>query len=155
VSRKVLDLAAALACLEDSELHVVHPWSAFAEQVLRGSARLPAAQVDQIVEQARMTATRRVEDLLHQHGLSLPATRVHLPKGEANLVVPPLAESLDAGVLVMGTAVETGLARLLIGETAERILDATNCPVLTVRPDTYIPPAAFEASPALLERKAS
>jgi nucleotide-binding universal stress UspA family protein len=155
MSRKVLDLASALARLDDSELHVAHVWSVFAEQILRGRARLSAQEVDRIVEEARVTAVKRVEGILALHRLSLTGPSVHLLKGQPELEVPRLANSLDVGVLVIGTAVETRLARLLTGDAAERILQATNCTVLTLRPDTYVPPSAFELTPPLWALKAS
>ncbi len=40
----------------------------------------------------------------------------------------------------MGTVSRTGVAGLLIGNTAERILRQVDCSVLTVKPDGFITP---------------
>ena len=42
------------------------------------------------------------------------------------------AEDLECGVIVMSTHGRGGLAHFLIGSTAEKVVRAANCPVLTV-----------------------
>jgi nucleotide-binding universal stress UspA family protein len=55
------------------------------------------------------------------------------------LVGPPAPTLLEAAVegkhdlIVMGTHARTGLSRFVIGSTAEKLLRAAPCPVLTVR----------------------
>jgi hypothetical protein len=44
------------------------------------------------------------------------------------------AAALHAGVVVMGAVSRSGLARLFIGNTAERVLDHVDCDVLVVKP---------------------
>lgn len=47
-----------------------------------------------------------------------------------------LAEELKADLIVMGTHGRTGLAHLLVGSVAERVVRSSKCPVLTVpQPD--------------------
>lgn len=38
-------------------------------------------------------------------------------------------------IIIMGTHGRTGLARMLLGSTAEKVIRKAHCPVLTVRPD--------------------
>ncbi|MBC8329475.1 MAG: universal stress protein [Planctomycetes bacterium] len=51
------------------------------------------------------------------------------------------AEDLDCGVIVMSTHGRGGLAHFLIGSTAEKVVRAAHCPVLTVH-STDAPPEA-------------
>ncbi len=44
-----------------------------------------------------------------------------------------VAKEAQAGLIVMGTHGRTGLARLLLGSVAERVLREAACPVLTVK----------------------
>lgn len=46
-----------------------------------------------------------------------------------------LAAEEHAEMIVIGTQGRTGLARLLLGSVAERVIRHAPCPVLTVRPD--------------------
>ena len=46
-----------------------------------------------------------------------------------------MAKELDAALLVIGTRGLTGLSHLLLGSTAERVVQHAECPVLTVHPE--------------------
>ncbi len=59
----------------------------------------------------------------------------HLRRGDPAVQLPILVRSLKASVVVMGAVSRTGLRRLFIGSTAERLLDRLPCDVLIVRPD--------------------
>jgi universal stress protein E len=47
------------------------------------------------------------------------------------------ATAIGAELLVMGTHGRTGIAHLLIGSVAEKVARATECSILTVRPDAF------------------
>ncbi len=49
-------------------------------------------------------------------------------------------EELDADLLVMGTVSRGGVAGLLMGNTAERLLDRVDCSLLTIKPADFISP---------------
>ena len=68
------------------------------------------------------------------------ATTVHLVKGRAGDVIPDLAESLEADLVVIGTVGRTGVPGLLIGNTAEEILNSVDCSVLTLKPEGFQTP---------------
>jgi nucleotide-binding universal stress UspA family protein len=61
-------------------------------------------------------------------------------KGESGHLIPQLAAKLKVGLIVMGTVSRTGVAGLLIGNSAERILRRVDCSVLTVKPDGFVTP---------------
>ena len=48
-------------------------------------------------------------------------------------LLPAIARRWKAHVLVMGAVSRSGLKRLFIGNTAERVLDAVDCDVLVVK----------------------
>jgi universal stress protein E len=60
--------------------------------------------------------------------------RAHLVEGKPVVEIPRLAKKLDAGIVVMGALSRSGIARLFIGNTAERVLEALPCDVLVVKP---------------------
>lgn len=53
-------------------------------------------------------------------------------------VIAEFAKSGRADPIVMGTVARTGIAGLLIGNTAETILQRVNCSVLAVKPDGFV-----------------
>jgi nucleotide-binding universal stress UspA family protein len=59
-----------------------------------------------------------------------------LAEGSAPEEILRVAEEEGCDLIVMGTQGRTGLARLLMGSVAEKVMRGAHCPVLTVR----IPP---------------
>jgi nucleotide-binding universal stress UspA family protein len=79
--------------------------------------------------------------------------RTRIEKGIPSEEVLVAAAAEDADLIVVGTAGKTGLAHILLGSTAERIIRTAPCPVLAVRTDG--PGGARGGSmshPAALER---
>jgi universal stress protein E len=69
-------------------------------------------------------------------------TRAHLVTGNPASVIPRLARDLGAQIVVMGALSRSGLMRVLIGNTAERVLEALPCDVLVVKPEGSAPSVA-------------
>lgn len=64
----------------------------------------------------------------------IPRTRAHLVDGNPVVAIPAIARKLRAGIVVMGALSRSGLERVFIGNTAERVLGALPCDVLVVKP---------------------
>ena len=58
----------------------------------------------------------------------------HVVEGTAYHVIPDLARSLGAKVIIVGSHGRTGMSRLLMGSVAEKIIGLASCPVLVARP---------------------
>jgi universal stress protein E len=69
---------------------------------------------------------------------SIPAERLHLREGAPDEVIAQFAREIAADLVVMGTVNRTGLVRVVIGSTAERILDQLNCDVLALKPAGFV-----------------
>lgn len=59
-------------------------------------------------------------------------------------VVPAVAQELNADLVVMGTVSRTGIPGLLIGNTAEVILNNLECSVLAVKPSGFVTPVTLD-----------
>ena len=70
---------------------------------------------------------------------AIPRTRAHLVEGNPTREIPRVADKLGAAIVVMGAVSRSGLERLFIGNTAERVLGALNCDVLVVKPEGFSP----------------
>ena len=53
---------------------------------------------------------------------------------------------LQADLVVMGTVARTGISGLLIGNTAEAILEQVQCSVLAVKPHGFVSPVRLPGS---------
>ena len=69
-------------------------------------------------------------DLAEKTGIE--RTAAHAVEGAPEKVIPEIAEQIDAGIVVIGTAARDGLKAAVIGNTAEKILDALNTNILIV-----------------------
>ena len=149
---KILELAVSLALSEVAELHVAHAWVAIGESAMRGAfLHRPDAEIIGYVEQVRRQHEQGLDDLLDevvrsrdQDALQYLSPQRHLVKGQAQKVIPRLARSLDADLVVMGTVARTGVAGLFIGNTAEAILEQIECSVLAVKPEGFETPVSLE-----------
>jgi nucleotide-binding universal stress UspA family protein len=144
VSIKIMDLATALARRDQSELIVVHTWTFPSEDSLRSGYSVASSDLEQWVAGAQDRHRRRLAQLLRPYALEDLQSRVYLLKGEPGRLIPEMATKLEVGLIVMGTLKRTGVAGLLIGSTAERILRQVDSGVLTVKPDGFVTPVALD-----------
>lgn len=68
----------------------------------------------------------------------VPAGRRHLLAGDPAVVVRDAARQLHADIVVAGAVSRSGLKRLFIGNTAERLLDWLPCDLLIVKPAQFV-----------------
>jgi len=146
LNRRLLELGAEVARREDAELHVVHAWQLIGEAMLHTRGGLSDTEVSGLA--VREASTRRAAlEVLVQPWESLHP-RLHLLKGSAPDVVPRFVERQQIDLLVMGSVSRTGIAGFIIGNTAERILDAVQCSLLVVKPEGFVCPVASQGSEA-------
>ena len=68
---------------------------------------------------------------------AIPDTRRHLVPSRPDEAIEGTARRIGRGIVVMGAISRSGLSRLLIGNTAERVLDQLRCDVLVVKPRNF------------------
>jgi nucleotide-binding universal stress UspA family protein len=64
---------------------------------------------------------------------SVPRQWVRIADGSATEALPRFAQQVKADIVVMGAVARARIGRLLIGHTAERVLDALESDVLVVK----------------------
>lgn len=134
LNRRILELTASLAALENAALHVVHAFNPEAGVALGH----PGVDLDRHRKEVRALHRKHLDTLLAD--LAIPEEQVHLEAGAAGKVIPDVVRRERADLLVMGTVARTGIPGLLIGNTAELILDHVDCDLLTVKPEGFITP---------------
>jgi len=143
----VLELSTAMVRDGEGELHVAHAWALEGEATLRSSefVSLPAQEVDLMVDITGRQHRERLETLTVRHEIADVGGVIHLVSGDPGHVLPELAARLQATVIVMGTVARTGLAGLIMGNTAETVLRSVNCSVLAVKPVGFTSPVHLES----------
>lgn len=144
LNRRILDLAVSLFDRFGGELHLAQAWELYGETTMRHSAFISAtpAEVDGLLATERAVHAQAVVDLLDATGVRDKPWRVHLGKGPADEVVIAVAKNARVNVLVMGTVARTGMPGLLIGNTAEKILEEVTCSVVAIKPPGFESPFA-------------
>ena len=130
LSRQALDCAVPLARKYGAKISLVHvaqsPFvmSSFPE----GGIVLPV-NTDKLVSVAKTHLAELAAQLLPDELRGRTIVR----EGNAATEVVAAAKALKADLIVLSTHGRSGLKRVLLGSTAERILRHAHCPVLTVR----------------------
>ncbi len=58
-------------------------------------------------------------------------------EGQADTAIIQQVEQSQGDLIVMGTHGKSGLAHMLLGSVAEKVVRAASCPVLTIRPEAF------------------
>ncbi|MDY0184251.1 MAG: universal stress protein [Desulfuromonadaceae bacterium] len=144
LNREILDLASRLALSNVASLHIAHAWEAIGEKTLMSRDITSLDGVADYVEKTHIPHRNGLyllgEELRETLGVDTYkrlSPSFHLPKGPGKKMIPQLAEKLQVDLVVMGTIARTGISGLIIGNTAEAILDQLACSVLAVKPPDF------------------
>jgi universal stress protein E len=129
---EVLEAGAQVADALRGALHALHTYTRFPTQIIGASPSV----LEEIATATETQAQRAFDRALRK--TRIPRTRRHLRLGHAAEAIPRAARSLRAGIVVMGAVSRSALRRLLIGNTAERILGDLSCDVLVVKPARFV-----------------
>lgn len=131
LSVRVATTAMQMATAEGATLHIMHAWTAFGHQVLAGRA----SRKDLLAYYAacRMQAETRF-DVFRRDAAIPPTAKMHLLEGHSDKVIAAFVDKERVSAVVLGTIARTGLAGLVIGNTAERVLRRVTCSVLALKP---------------------
>lgn len=134
LSLQVVRTAMRVAASSEATLHIVHAWTAYGHQILASHA----TRTDLLAHYAacRAEAEARFEAL--RRAVGIPAsTHTHLVEGQNDKVLTAFVEARRASLVVLGTIGRTGLAGLVMGNTAERVLRQVRCSVLALKPSGF------------------
>jgi nucleotide-binding universal stress UspA family protein len=152
LNRQILGLAASLATSDFAQLHLVHAWQSITDNVIRVfSSDMPDDEAaanrarERREHQFRLELLeKKIKEQLGDEAYRYLSPRFRLREGNPRDVIPELATELDADLVVMGTVGRTGIPGLLIGNTAEVILNNLECSVLAVKPEGFITPVTLD-----------
>jgi nucleotide-binding universal stress UspA family protein len=145
---KVLDIAYSLSISESTELHVIAVWAAPHESSLRsGFIREPHEEVNKYVAQIEQNFQKNFDKLMQEAIAQVGVEAQHfimpkisLIKGDPDKVIAKYTDDINANLVVMGTVARTGIAGLIMGNTAESILDQLDQSIVAVKPPGFFSP---------------
>jgi nucleotide-binding universal stress UspA family protein len=134
-SRAAFRLACALARDSGAELRVLHVYP----PPVGGAEAVDRHRDDEL----ETTLKQKIRDAAPAADAPGVAVDYWIEEGAPAEVIVEVAKVCD--LVVMGTHGRTGLARVLLGSVAERVVREAPCPVATVRPSVQVPPESAGA----------
>lgn len=155
LNRDIVELAGSLALSELAELHVIGVWDAVGEGTRRGGlvsgSRETASVSLELARQqqaARLAELRRdMASLLGGEAMDYLKPQTYLVKGLARSEIPALAKGMSADLIVMGATSRSGMKGLVMGNTAELVLERIACSVLAIKPPGFVTPVVLDDEP--------
>jgi universal stress protein E len=133
LDKKILWVGKALTAALRGKLHAVHAYARFPVNV--PSEVLKPGTLDAMQDEAERSAQLRFSRALRT---------ARIARSHQYLVARPPVEAIAetasksrSAIVVMGAISRSGYKRLLIGHTAERILDDLSCDVMVIKPSTF------------------
>ncbi|MDH3419838.1 MAG: universal stress protein [Gammaproteobacteria bacterium] len=136
----ILALAKELATALHGDLQVFHsfdpaPVIAGATGSIASPIAVPVRELTAALEQSHRKALAQLLD-----AYPVPDSAVHLHQGVAAEALLALSSNLPADIVIMGAISRSGLKKIFIGNTAERVLDRLPCDLLIVKPAGFAIP---------------
>ncbi len=125
-------------CADTAGPHLLHAWSLYGASILKEHMR--PEELAEAVEKTEQHAQRCIDQLVAKYHLNEAQELVHLIQGDPINVIPGFVAETNPDLLVMGTVGRSGVAGLLMGNTAEQILESIACSVLAVKPPGFETP---------------
>jgi len=137
VSLKAAREGMKIAQQAGAEFHLLHivDSSDVPEDVI---SKIPTGS--SVRQEVNEEATRRLEEFLESLAGDRTKIRPHLSWGTPWQEIQRIARHQAADLIVIGTVGRSGIKGLLLGNTAEKVLDTCDCSILTVKPDDFVSP---------------
>ncbi len=138
LNERILNMATSV-CPDRNNLHVVYAWEVFGETIFR--AKMPEDEFAHLEKEFVRKNAASFQSLLSQQGLDPESPNVFMEHGDPVLKIPELLKAHQIDLLVMGSVARTGIPGMLMGNTAEALVQQIDCGLLTIKPDSFESPA--------------
>jgi universal stress protein E len=137
VSLKAVKEGLKIAPQSDAEFHLLHVIDSddVPEDLI---SRIPAGS--SLRQEINEEATRRLDAFVASLDVERTQIQSHLSWGTPWQEIRRISKHQAADLIVIGTVGRGGIKGLLLGNTAERVLDTCDCSILTVKPDGFVSP---------------
>ena len=133
-SRTALAYGLGLARTFGASVHVLH---AVEEPLAQGWNGFGLPALPELRAQVLADAQRQLEEAVPQLERDRQATELVTCLGDPHREIVSFARARQVDLIVMGTHGRGGVAHLLLGSVAEKVVRDAPCPVLTVRHGTH------------------
>ncbi len=138
VGARVTRMGATLAAMAGAELHIVHAWQKTMQFQLE-CARLTDDAVERHIEGYEAELRERILQAMDGDQATV-APLLHVGCTSPDRAILEGVSALHPDLVVMGTLSRSGLPGVLVGNTAERVLDRIQCSLLAIKPQGFVSP---------------
>lgn len=136
LDREILRVGGLIADALRGKLHAVHAYMPIPPLMSTSPEAMNANVIATLESGARLKAKAAFQRVLAP--VSIPSKRRHLIARAPIHAIPAAARMSRCAIVVMGAVSRSGLKRIFIGNTAERVLDELACDVLVVKPAHFV-----------------
>jgi universal stress protein E len=141
LNRQILETAAHLAQMEDAHLDILHCWHLPGESMLSsGRTRISASKLAKMRTLAEKVHRHKVIEFVESMSIEVPSKKLHILNGDPIGSILAFANREASDLIVIGTADKSAIAGLLMGSTAENIIEKTQTSLLAIKPEGFISP---------------
>lgn len=135
---QTLDQAIELAARRgDADIHVLYVEDELTSPWVPAAGLERAETATEVLERVQRKTSERIAHMAKRMALKLRHVIAHVRRGSPAENIVQLAAHLDADLIIIGTHGRRGIARLLLGSVAERVLRIARCAVWVVRPKDH------------------
>ena len=135
LNSRIIEVAQSVSAETEGQVNVVTAWYVHGELTLKN--HMTDQEIEELRKNAKADAEVRLDRLISNCERGVPGDHAHSIHGYAEEALQGFIERDKSDLLVMGTVGRSGLAGLVMGNTAERILDRVQCSVLAIKPDGF------------------
>lgn len=129
INENILDFAEHLADHFKTDLHLVNSYP----MVALAFAMVPEVTAPDDI-QKYITEQHKTECEYYAKKYNINDDHIHITEGDPDDVVEVMAKEIEADLVVIGSVAREGWSGVLLGNTAERIVDRVSCDVLVIKP---------------------
>ena len=144
-SKEALDYAIYLAQSLKADLYLLHVFE-IPQFSHAGVSPSMQPEVHKWIGQVSQQESKKLQTLvkkIRQHGVKVSGI---FQQGKPFLEILKTAGKIKADLIVLGTHGRTGMAHVMMGSVAEKVVRQSSCPVFTVRPKALVPKKTGKAS---------
>lgn len=135
LSGQIMEIATSMTRLEKANMHALAAWVEPLAPAM--SHQIDTSVLSEIKQTHKDTILERFSTLMKSKSAAGLDIDEHVLYGLAEDEIVRFVEDYDVDLLVMGTLSRSGIPGLLIGNTAEKVLEGVNCSVLTLKPQGF------------------
>lgn len=129
INENILDYAEHLADHLKTDLHLVNSYP----MVALAFAMVPEVTAPDDI-QKYISEQHKTECEFYAKKYNINDDHIHITEGDPDDVVEVMTKEIDADLVVIGSVGRGGWSGVLLGNTAERIVDRVSCDVLVIKP---------------------